>query len=528
MKTQTPFCCDALESFIAAHERDVIGHLHGYDRLRLQGTLPPLYHPDIMHQYLWQTQVLHKDFAAYTKAITRRMRDQIEAAALRRQRPVIYLSSSGGKEERARELAQAQGITEGVICVFSAAETARTYEACPNRQTRKLELRLREKRCVHLYVYLLHAVLGFMYIRFQTWFPFLVQLWINGRERLAQQMTRAGLAFRRERNCFTWLEDGPAAQALMDEQLQTDWPALCNGLVEELNPLAAEVRAPLGLEYYWTAPETEYASDVMFRDRAALDALAPSLLHHGITSFGCKQVLRFLGRATPSTTQGEVQTKLSTRAEGVCLKHWVKANSLKMYQKAGSVLRVEATINDPAAFRVRRAPAWDPQAAKKWRDLRRSTADLYPRAQISHGATERYYGALRAVEQPHALGEEVAGICRRVRWHGQSFRALNPLAESDALLLSTINDGKFILGGLTNADLRSELYGTTRNPHRRRRQASRVTRLIRLLRAHKLLRKVPRTHRYHVPPAARRILCALSAARRADVDRLVSSSKLAA
>src|SRR5712671_2805773 len=166
MKTQTSFCCD---------QREVIGHLHGYDRLRLQGTLPPLYNAEIMHQYLWQTQVLHKDFKAYTKKITDGMRTEIEAAALRRERPVIYLATSGGKEERARQLAEAQGITEGVICVFSARETGRTYEAWPNRQTRKLEMRLRAKPCVHLYVYLLHAVLGFMYIRFQTWFPFLVQ-----------------------------------------------------------------------------------------------------------------------------------------------------------------------------------------------------------------------------------------------------------------------------------------------------------------------------------------------------------------
>jgi hypothetical protein len=525
MKTQTSFCCDTPKSFIARHERDVIGELRGYDRLRLQGTLPPLYNVEIMQQYLWQKQVLHKDFKAYTKGITERMRHEIEAAALRRQRPVIFLRSrEDSKEARARQVAAEEKITEGVICVFSAQETGRVYEACPNRATRKLELHLREKRCVHLYVYLLHEALGLMYVRFQTWFPFLIQLWINGREWLAQQMTRAGLGFRREGNCFPWLEDVPAAQALMDAQLQTEWPTLCNSLVEELNPLAAEVRAPLGLEYYWTTPETEYAHDVMFRDRAALDAIFPSLVHHGITSFGCQQVLRFLGRR-PGTFEGEVGSKLSTRPEGVCLRHRVKANSLKTYNKEGSVLRVEVTINQPKDFRVLRPPTGQPEAPKKWRVLRRSTADLHRRAQVSHAATERYFAALSVVDPAHPLGEEVAGICRRVRWHKQSFRALNPLAESDAALLTIINHADFMISGLTNAALRAALYGSKSDPRRRRREASRATRLIRLLRAHKLLRKVPRTHRYHVPTAARRILCAVLTARRANVDQL---TKLAA
>jgi hypothetical protein len=82
-----------------------------------------------------------------------------------------------------------------------------------------------------------------------------------------------------------------------------------------------------------------------------------------------------------------------------------------------------------------------------------------------------------------------------------------------------------MIGGLTNAALRAALYGATKDPRRRRRQASRATRLLRLLRAHKLLRKVPRTHRYQVPTAARRLLCAVLTARSANVDQL---TKLAA
>lgn len=524
METTSFTTCDTPNLFVAHHQRDVIGELHGFDRLRLQGTLPPLYRTEILQTHLGKEHVLYKDFRAYTEGFTRRMEAQIEGAALQRQRQVVYLPSSRlSKEERARQIAAEEGITSGVICVFRCPELGRTYQACPNRATRKLELRLRPRRSNHLYVYLLHQVLGFMHLRFQTWFPFLVQICCNGREWLAQQMTRAGLGFRRERNSFSYLEDVGAAQALMNAQLETDWPALCNGLVEEFNPVAAEVRAPLGLQYYWTTPETEYATDVMFRSRQALEGCYPRLVHHGITSFGAGKVLRFLGQRL-NGFEGELKSVRTPRVEGVCLKHWVKSNSIKMYDK-GSVLRVETTINQAHDLRVLRQPEGHPEAQPEWRPMRRSTADLHRRAQLSRGATLRYFEALSAVAGGRALCDQATRLCRRVRYHGSWQRALNPFAEEDARLLAAINDLKFTVTGLTNAQLRQALGEESPNATLRRRQASRTTRRLRLLRAHGLLRKVAKTHRYHVTAPGRALITALLAARQANLEKL---TKLAA
>ncbi len=499
--------------------------MDGFDRLRLQGTLPPLYHPPIMAEYLRKAGVLHKDFKNYATAITKAMRSRIEAAARSLGRPVQYLNSSrGSKEEVARQLAAGNPITEGVICVLSCQETGRAYEACPNRARRKLELRLRPKRCVHLYVYLLHEVLGFMHVRFQTWFPFLVQIGLNGREWLARQMTRAGIGFHRERNCFAFIEDLPAAQRLMDEQLRTDWPGLCNGLVETLNPVATTVRAPLGLQYYWSAAESEYASDVIFKRPASLAALYPQLVHHGITSLRCENILRYLHHC-PARFGGEAHSGSLKREEGVRLKHWVNANSIKMYDKAGSVLRVEATINQPRDFRVWRAPTGQPQEPCKWRILRRSTADLHRRAELSRAANTRYLEAMSLVEDRTPLSQEAAKICRRLRRRNQTYRALNPFSRDDARLLEAINDGKFTVAGFCNADLRAALFGPLRPASLEKRRASKVTRLLRLLRAHGLIAKVSKANRYHLSKKGRRIITALLTARNADIQQL---TKLAA
>jgi hypothetical protein len=334
-------------------------------------------------------------------------------------------------------------------------------------------------------------------------------------------MIREGIGFVRERNCFPQIDDVAAAQRLLDRQQHTAWGARCNRWVEQYNPVAAEVRAPLGLEYCWTVSESEYAHDIMFEDRATLAALYPRLVQHGISSFGCEKVLRFAGRVPK---RSEIKSTCRTREEGVCLKHWIESNSIKMYDK-GSVLRVETTINEPRAFRVLRPPAGDAHAAPDWRTLRRSTADLPRRAAVSHQATERYLEAMSVVDDATPLGLATARLTRRVKYHRQWHRALRPFAQPDLQLLAIVNDLKFAVTGLTNADVRQALYGPRKTRKQTQKDANRVTRFFRLLRAHRLLRKIPKAHRYHLTPEGRRLITALLTAHHASTEQL---TKLAA
>lgn len=300
---------DVPHPFIQRHQTDVIGLLHGWDRLRLQGTLRSLYYPSVMEYYLKQVGVLWKDFKGFAVGLTDRIRQAGAALAKKHDRPMMYLPSSRtNKEQIALDFKQRQGVGSGLVAVFSCVEPCRTWFARGNRETKKLELKLHWGKCIHLYFYLIHEQVGWLSVRLQTWFPFLIQVCINGREWLARQMDAIKLAYRREDNCFTWIEDLPRAQALLQEQHRTDWPKLMQSLVELCHPLHAEITRPIERDYYWTAAETEYASDVMFRDRAALERIYRALIHHGVMSFGSEQVLRFMGRPGKAHTHDQVQT----------------------------------------------------------------------------------------------------------------------------------------------------------------------------------------------------------------------------
>jgi hypothetical protein len=513
------------ESFLSKFGSEITAILSGFDRVRFRGTLRVLFQPNSMEAYLCACKVLIKHFKPFAEKLTNRVKEAAYRAAQAAGRPVRYLADPEiSKEELACELARKDGIKKGLIGIFTAVEPCLSYSVRGDRQSREIHLVMERRKCTHIYHYYLHPEFGLCHVRVQTWFPFTVEACINGREWLARQMDRAQLKYQQHDNCFTQLSDAKRAQALMDQQLRTDWPRLLNGLLKKAHPLHEEIGQPLNQHYYWSASQTEYATDIIFRDINVLQRLYPQFLHHAIRTFRSEDVLRYLGYRCPSKFRGKVASTLKRRPEGIRVRHTADGNSLKIYDKAyeakGSVLRVESTITNPEPFKVYRAAEGDPEQRLRWFRLRRGIADLWRRGEICRAANFRYVNALATVTGKTPLKEEAAEVCRAITVDRQPFRGLNPWSPDDAALLEAISRGEFMLSGLRNRDIRRLLYSTKASDEEQRRRAAQVTRKLTLLRAHGLLRKVSGTHRYLLTDKGRRIVTALLAARQADVDSL--------
>ena len=520
-----------MKSFLQRFGANILGALHGFDRMRFRGTRRFLTTAAGMMSYLWQRDVLLKDFKTFAAGITAQVRQAAEDVALRQGRPVQYVPNSAvAKEDWARAVAQRDGIRQGLIGVLKAVEGCWSYQVGPNRTQHKLELRGQASKCLHYYHYFNDADLGLVYVRLQTWFPFTVHVGMNGRERLARQLDQAGLRYQRRDNCFAWIEDWARAQELLDAQLRTDWPGLLNGLLAQANP-ALDVVDAHPRSYYWSMDEGEWASDLAFASSATLAALAPRLFRHAWLTFDSADVMRFLGskavrdHGPHGNFTGEVVSDLKRRPEGTRIKHRLNRNWIKMYDKQGSVLRVETVINDPRDMKVYRAKEGDEGGPKSWQRLRKGVADLHRRAAISQAANDRYVEALATVDESRSLAELAQTVCEPVTWQGQRARGLNPLAADDARLLEAVNRGEFAINGFRNRDLRARWF--PKLPVDRtdqRRQSAAITRKLRLLRAHGLIHKVPKTHRYQLSPAGREIINALLTARQASVAQLTHAA----
>jgi hypothetical protein len=339
-------------------------------------------------------------------------------------------------------------------------------------------------------------------------------------------MDEAGLDYQRRDNCFVGLENVERAQELMDAQLRENWPALLDGIAAELNPAHQQMFGTFRAPYYWSVYQSEWATDVMFRDAQALADVYPALVHHGIEAFASPDVMRFLGRKIPahghahSLFAGEVVSDVKHRPEGVRIKHRVNGNSIKLYDKFGRLLRFETTINQPTEFPVYRPKEGEPNGELAWRPMRKGVADLHRRAKVSQAANNRYAEALATVDTSTPLGRQVAALCEPTELNGRRVRALRPWAPADIALLRAVNRGEFVVNGLRNRDIRELLCPPTTSAQERRRQSAWVGRQLRLLRAHGLLKKVPHTHRYQLTLAARRQIAALLTAHAATADQL--------
>jgi hypothetical protein len=521
-----------MKEFIAKFGDQILGVLSGFDRLVLRGTLRAIVFAQGMDAYLAHYHVLLKNFAQHVGEVSSRLKQASLAVAEKNGRTVKYLASGAiNKEETARAIAAEQKINEGLICVLSCIEPCQSFEVYRNPESKRLELQSRRRKCLFLYHYWIHPVFGFMNARIQTWFPFSIQICLNGREWLARQMEAEGLSYVRQDNCFPWIEDFPRAQQLMKAQLRVNWPQQLAAIARQLNPIHDQIFRGFRADYYWSTHQSEWASDVVFRKAEVLKRLHPLLIQHAVMNFGSPQVLRFLGRKIrrdgqiPRSFRGDLETDLREREDGVRIKHVVNGNSLKLYDKAytalGSVLRPEMTINNEADFRVYRPKEGDPKAPKAWRILRRGMADLHRRAQVSEQATHRYLQALAQVDDSTRLEELIRPLERPTTWKGKRVRALHPFQGSDAALLEAVARGEFLLNGLRNRDLQGLLFPQVLNSvQERRRRSARVSRQIRLLRAHGLIRKVTHENRYHVTKSGRQIITAILAARQATVSQL--------
>ena len=516
--------------FVRHYADAVTGVLSGFDRILFRGTLRTLMYVNGMMGYLYGARVLLKDFDTHVRKVTGQVRAACEAVAQRQRRPVIYLPSPReSKEDRARQIAEADHVQSGLICIFKSIEPCFSYEVHRNRKEKELQLKAKERKCLHYYQYWMHPQMGLMHARIQTWFPFTIQACLNGREWLARMLEKEGVAYVKQDNCFTWLDDVQRAQEVFNLQLKTDWCTVLDALARQLNPAHDQIFARYPHRYYWTAAQTEWATDVMFKNDAALGSVYPYLVRKAIQSFGALDVLRFLGRRATTeryllNTQAEVTSNLKRRPEGLRIRHTVDRNSVKMYDKQGSVLRVETTIDNPNGFYVYRSPEGRPETDQDWLPLRKGIADLHRRTQISQACNKRYLDKLACLEETKPLSECVDRICQPVRRKGKRVRALNPWGQ-DAQLLALLLRGEYDINGFRNRDLRQHLYTVpAANKREARRRSSRVSRLLNILRAHRLIRKVPRTHRYMLTQSGRTTLMALSAAHNANARKLLEAA----
>lgn len=511
-----------MKNFLGMYAKSIVGAISGWDRIRFRGTIRWLANTAGINSYLSTRSILLKDFGEWAESITAKIRSQCNEQAQRLDIPMIYLpSASIDKEAYARKVMAERKVETGPICMFSTVEPCSSALLKGNRATKKLELAMAPRKCTWIYQYFNDERLGFGHTRLQTWLPLGTTICLNGRHWLERQLLAEGIGYVKDGNCFTHIADYARAEELIGEQHRTDWPRLLEELVSRNCPGFDTVLGDYPLEYYWSADETEWATDIVFASAAELDRLFPKLARHGLLTADSPAVMRFLGRSEKGRLPNEVRSDHRTRHESIRIKHWVNNNSIKLYNKAGNVLRTETTINQTREFKVYRHPDDDAARPASWQKMRKGVSDLHRRAEVSQASNERYLDHLASASIADTLQETAGDICKRVRKDGKSHRALNPWNAEDFQTLQFLSRGEHQINGFTNKQLCEALHGKSRTADQRKKRSGQTTRRLRLLRAHGLIRKVSGANRYQLTEKGRKVATTIIAASTASTEQLM-------
>ncbi len=506
------------------------GVLVGFDRLIFHGHLMAFFVPGAMERYLDRSGLLIKGLKDFRPEKSNGILAAAKAFAADRGRPYEYLegastrASGDPKLEKARAIAERDKVEEGLICVFSVLENCRSFKTRFSREKGHPVIVLAPRKCLHLYFYFIDREFGFMHVRLQTWFPFQIQVYINGREWLSRLMDRLGVGYERYDNAFVSVQDLAVAQTLADDIAHRAMAGPLSAIARQVNSLLPEIKAFGFGHYYWCIDQAEVATDVMFSSREELEELLPDLYHHGIRAFSPPDILRFLGRKLHPSYKGEVVTRFNRRPEGCRLRHWAGRNSIKMYDKL-SVLRIETTINNPRDFKVVKTTLENDEKSRRWCPMGKGVANLWRYAQIGQRVNRRYLDAMDAVQPQGKAIEALDDLCRSRTKDGRRIARFHPVTRRDTDLFTAVLDGGHHLRGFRNRDLARLLYtspATTRTEARRR--AAALTRQIAKLRGHGLVARIPYTRRYRVTMLGLRVMYAAVTYRNPDFPELYAAA----
>ena len=498
-----------MDAFLDKHADKLQGSLSCFDRVLFRGYLPFFYGRE-MTQFLKRQGVRPDGLKDFLVGQAERLRQHARQLAQRQGRPFLYFAERVRKDEMAREIAERSGITEGLVCVLSTLEPCWTFAL---RWDDASYVRPARRKCLFLYFYFIDRELGLIHVKLQTWFPMQLQVYVNGHEWLARKLTRSGVPYTKHDNAFLRVDDLRRAQRFADRFTSLDWVRRLDRYAHAVNPLLAELLAPL--RYYWVTAQAEYSTDILFTSRQQLRELMPRLLEHSTLHFSARDVMAFLGRKLSGQFLGEVVTDhkelpLHGRLPGCRVKHRMKANWIKMYDKDGLVLRVETVINEPDEFRVRRRVHRGGRRVTAWVPLRKSVAYLFRYREISLQSNARYLNALAQVDDPTEGVRALDSLTTRKNTAAaRPVKPFHPLSRPDTQLFAALMRGEQALHGFTNRDLSNKLDPSAfRLDDDPRKRSAQVSRLLHRLHVYRLVAKIPRSRRWRVTDFGWRVMSA--------------------
>ena len=506
-----------MATFIDQHTHEIRGTLACFDRVVITGTLPDICHAQAMAGYLSSQGTRLFDYPRWAEPLRDELRAHAEQLAQEQGRSIEFIPRTDAfrKEKRIKALLAERGDQPGLVHIFSAMEACPSFKPWHDKLLGRTFLKPTPGKCLHYYFYFIDPDLGLCDLRVPTWAPFRLQFYFNGHNWLARRLARTGISYTQLDNAFVEIADGGRAQQLADEFDVRRLHRRLDRFARQYCPVLPHFQAG----YHWSLMQVEYAMDVVFAAPAAFQPLYEALTHTAIHAIKPAHVATFLGRKL-SGYQGEIGNHFETRIEGTKIKHHMGPVSIKLYDKFGFVCPVECTANDVTFFKHhRRVEHRDGTSEFTLAAVRKSIYSLSALRGLMGAATHRYLEFMAAVEDPQPGLRALDKISQPVREGDRSYRGFNLFHGEDLDLLRAIVRGEFTISGFQSRHLR---------PHVPAVSAAQLSRALKRLRIHGLIKKIGHRYKYYLTALGRTVSAAALKLRELVIIPALNQPSLAA
>lgn len=497
-------------NIIEQNKEKINGILETFDRMIINGYLLNLCNYRHFLFYLIQNNIKLVDFDKFAQKETEELINHIDNYIKNNNVENIYLNSGKiDKNEIVMAELEKNPTKTGLITALSAVEICNTMTVKPNKETQKLEVTSRPTKCKHYYFYYNDEEFGLMYLKIQTWFPYNVQIYINGREYLSKLLDKSNIKYEMYNNSFSYIEDFTKAQELADGILNQKISDSFDGLIKQINIHLPKIEKIFSHSYYWCIDQCEFATDINFKNREDLSLFYKTLVETAYFTFSSEDIYSFFGRNVSrihNFSKGEIVSDLRHRYQGYRIKFKINNNQIKMYDK-GNNLRIEVTINNPKDFKVLKEKERIIEhksivKEKVWVPMGKSISNLYRYVEISKSITKRYIEALPDVNIDEVPISEINKISSSIEVNNRKYTGFNILEKDTLNLFSIISSGEYLINGFSNKLIREKYFKNEIT----KKDINKLTRLLSKLKAHGIIKKVARKNKYYLTTNGRKII----------------------
>jgi hypothetical protein len=486
-----------MSSIEERYAKQIVGRLECLDRVVIRGTLPGVCYAQGMTSWLYEHNIRIFDYLKVVEPLRDKIRQNAEELAAKHGMEVTYLKKKIRKEAHVQKILKERGSHPGLVCILAVVEICPCYKPWHNKQTGQNYVQGDTAKCLHYYFYFIDRNFGLCYLRVPTWAPFCLQFYFNGHDYLARRLDAENISYTMQDNAFLEIGNWKRAQRIADTFPVRKLHKLLDRVAKRFCP----IQDTFTQAYHWSLMQVEFASDLVFRRRQDLAPLYEHLTQVAIQAVKAENVSTFLGRKLHGNFTGELTGRLQTRIQGTCIKHWMDQKAgLKMYDKHGLILRLETTVNDVSFFKhYREVEHRDGSTSFKQAPLRKTIYSLPTLMKLMKASNGRYRQFLSEMDDPTAGLKHIHRIADPAKTGGRNQRGFNLLSREDHNLFVAIARGEFHIQGFTNKALRRLL------PHN---SGSQMSRLLKRLRAHGLIKKVGRSYKYYFTKLGRATIAA--------------------